>query len=70
VDTSAISGFVKGAFFGPQAAAVGGVVDITKSRSGSSVNPAGLVKAVQSGYTNGRYVAPFITGRSDLVERR
>lgn len=46
-----VTGVVQGAFFGSQAAAAGGVVDITKSR----VNTDPLTK-----YQDARYSAPFV----------
>jgi hypothetical protein len=67
-DATAISGFVKGAFFGPQAAAVAGVVDITKSRAQPQMNPMRLTPAVNiGGYTNARFVSPFIAVRPELI---
>jgi hypothetical protein len=42
-----VKGAVTGAFFGPSAAAAGGVADITKSRTDGT-------------YTNGRFVSPFL----------
>lgn len=61
-----VTGSVQGAFFGPNAAAAGGVVDITKTVQPSLQQPAGVVATPQAvpvnanqGYT-GRYVAPFI----------
>lgn len=42
-----VTGAVTGAFFGPKAAAAGGVADITKTRTDGS-------------YTNGRFVSPFL----------
>jgi hypothetical protein len=71
-DTTAISGVVKGAFYGPNAAAVGGVADITKTRPVVAVPEAsaGAVRAVSEastpGYGTGRYVAPFIAVRPEL----
>lgn len=47
-----VRGSVRGSFFGPSAAAVGGVADITKS------NPNGSYES--SGYTNARYVDVFV----------
>ncbi len=43
-----VKGAVTGAFFGPTAAAAGGVADITKTRTDGA-------------YTNGRFVSPFLT---------
>jgi hypothetical protein len=43
-----VTGAVTGAFFGPKAAAAGGVADIAKSRTDGT-------------YTNSRFVSPFLT---------
>ncbi|HIV72135.1 MAG TPA: hypothetical protein H9903_14470 [Candidatus Aquabacterium excrementipullorum] len=70
-----VSGYVQGAFFGANAAAAGGVVDITKTRpatqqeqpvSAGRANPQGVVQPGQ-GYTNGRYVAPFLAVRNAVA---
>lgn len=52
-----VTGVVKGAFFGSQAAAAGGVVDITKSR----VNTDPLPK-----YENARFSAPFVVTKDGI----
>lgn len=56
-----VSGIVRGAFFGPNAAAVGGVVDITKTNPGKSVQS--ILGGTSTGYTNGRYIEPFLAIR-------
>jgi C-lobe and N-lobe beta barrels of Tf-binding protein B len=53
-DGNITAGAVSGGFFGPGAAAAGGVIDVTKTRTDGT-------------YTNGRFVMPFLTQRSDLV---
>lgn len=60
-DASSISGVASGAFFGPQAAAMGGVVDVTKTLRISSPE--------EIPYTNGRYVAPFVAVKQDNTPR-
>lgn len=60
-----VTGFVQGAFFGPNAAAAGGVVDITKTMQPSpQQQPTAVQVNPGQGYT-GRYVAPFIATRSN-----
>lgn len=60
-----VTGFVQGAFFGPNAAAAGGVVDITKTMQPSpQQQPAAVQVSPGQGYT-GRYVAPFIATRNN-----
>lgn len=63
-----VSGSVRGAFFGPNAAAVGGVADITKTNPGVAVMSA--TGGSGSGYTNGRYISPFLAIDSKLIEKR
>ena len=64
-----VTGSVQGAFFGPNAAAAGGVVDITKTVQPAVQQPSVLAtpQAVpvnaNQGYT-GRYVAPFIATKN------
>ncbi len=53
-----VSGSVRGAFFGPNAAAVGGVTDITKTNPSAKVTTN--VESPSVGYTNGRYITPFL----------
>lgn len=62
-----VSGSVRGAFFGPNAAAVGGVADITKTNPHAAVMTNQESKSV--GYSNGRYVAPFLAINSKLTEK-
>lgn len=71
-----VTGSVQGAFFGPNAAAAGGVVDITKTVQPSLQQTAGAVATPQAvpvnanqGYT-GRYVAPFIVTRGGNDRRQ
>lgn len=72
-----VTGTVQGAFFGPAAAAAGGVVDITKTVLPSLQQPAGVGNATpqtvsvnpSQGYT-GRYVAPFIVTRGGNDRRQ
>ena len=52
-----VTGVVKGAFFGSQAAAAGGVVDITKSRVNTDPLPT---------YENARYSAPFVVTKDGV----
>jgi C-lobe and N-lobe beta barrels of Tf-binding protein B len=52
-DGNITAGAVSGGFFGPGAAAAGGVIDVTKTRTDGT-------------YTNGRFVMPFLTQRTDL----
>lgn len=52
-DGTITAGAVSGGFFGPGAAAAGGVIDVTKTRTDGT-------------YTNGRFVMPFLTQRTDL----
>jgi hypothetical protein len=49
-----VTGQVVGGFFGPSAAAAGGVVNINKTRTG------------EAPYTSGQLVMPFLTQRTDL----
>ncbi|MBI5926828.1 MAG: hypothetical protein HY836_14655 [Aquabacterium sp.] len=77
---ASVSGYVRGAFFGPQAAAIGGVVDITKTMPAAAVQmPAAAAPqqarvasmvAEPSGYTNARYVAPFVAVNDKLLSSR
>lgn len=62
-----VSGSVRGAFFGPNAAAVGGVADITKTNPGAKVMTNVESKSV--GYANGRYITPFLAVNSKLSEK-
>jgi len=62
-----VSGSVRGAFFGPNAAAVGGVADITKTNPGVAVPAAS--GSTSGGYTNGRYIAPFLAIDSKLLRK-
>lgn len=76
-----VSGFVRGAFFGPQAAAAAGVVDITKTNPGVAVQPDRVLSApsavgvavpqaqVPSGYTNARHVDTFIAVTRTIKEQ-
>jgi hypothetical protein len=48
---------VQGAFFGPSAAAAGGVVNITKTSNSGA-------------YTNATHVTPFLTIRDDLLNKK
>jgi len=69
-----VSGYVKGAFFGPMAAAIGGVADITKTRTAVPANveaPALQAASVQTTtpvYTNASYVAPFVAVKDTLLK--
>ena len=58
-----VSGQVNAAFYGAQAAAIGGVADITKTMPASSMpvnlQPASVGAPQSSGYTNARYVGTF-----------
>lgn len=67
-----VSGYVQGAFYGPNAAAAGGVVDITKTKPAVvNTNPEQSQPAsVNSGYTNGRFVSPFLAVRTELLKNR
>lgn len=59
-----VTGSVQGAFFGRNAAAAGGVVDITKTMQPSpQQQPAAVQVNPGQGYT-GRYVAPFIATKN------
>lgn len=62
-----VSGSVRGAFFGPNAAAVGGVTDITKTNPGAKVMTS--VESKPVGYANGRYITPFLAVNSKLSEK-
>lgn len=71
-----VSGFVQGAFFGPQAAAVGGVVDITKSNPRTDVINPSTPAAVSApkvyepvGYTAGKHVSTFLAIDSKLTDK-
>jgi C-lobe and N-lobe beta barrels of Tf-binding protein B len=92
-DATAISGSVVGSFFGSNAAAVGGVADITKSKAAvqavmeptsvvmtsspvAVVAPAVSVEVAQPvvsisspGYTNARFVSPFLAVRGKPYSR-
>lgn len=70
-----VTGSVQGAFFGPNASAAGGVVDITKTVQAAQQQPAQAGRATAAaivspgqGYT-GRYVAPFIVTRGGSDRR-
>jgi len=65
-DAASISGSVRGAFFGTNAAAVGGVVDITKTRVAPAAPTATMLiegPKTLSSYS-GRYVAPFAASKT------
>jgi len=51
-----VAGTVSGGFFGPSAAAAGGVIDVNKSRTDGT-------------YTNGKFVMPFLTRKFDNSEK-
>ncbi len=53
-----VSGAVSGGFFGPGAAAAGGIIDINKTRT-----------SADAPYTSGRFVMPFLTRRVDNSEK-
>ncbi len=71
---ASVSGFVRGAFFGPQAAAAAGVVDITKTNPNAMVQadralaqPAAIAPRVVvegGGYSNARHTDTFLTTRT------
>lgn len=64
-----VTGFVRGAFFGPQAAAAAGVMDIIKSNPNPA--PVNTISAsvVVEGYANARQVSTFVTTRVDQSEK-
>lgn len=71
-DATSISGYVQGVAYGPGVSAIGGVIDVTKTvapvqnvRTPGNAQPAALVNG--AGYTNGRFVSPFLAVRSDKV---
>ena len=73
---ASVTGSVQGAFFGPNAAAAGGVVDITKTVQAAQQQPAQAGRATAAaivnpsqGYT-GRYVAPFIVTKGGNDRRQ
>lgn len=80
---ASVSGYVRGAFFGPQAAAIGGVVDITKTKTmpaeavqtpaaaaPQQARVAPMVSTERPGYTNAKYVAPFVAVNDKLLSSR
>jgi hypothetical protein len=81
-DAVSISGKVTGAFFGPNAAAAGGVADITKTKAATTAPVPTITMPVMSqpmvvaipvnttpGYTNARFVSPFLTIQQNLIKR-
>jgi hypothetical protein len=83
-DATSISGKVTGAFFGTNAAAAGGVADITKTVAAvvPAVVPVNQEVAqtlmvvmptpqiTKPGYTNARFVSPFLTVQENLIRSR
>lgn len=71
---ASVTGSVRGAFFGPQAAAAAGVVDITKTNPTSLAQPALVMMptptvSANPGYTEARHVSTFLTTRVNNSER-
>lgn len=60
----AVSGMVKGSFFGSQAAALGGVVDITKTKIAPPVDVRAVSIQQPNTYTDARYVDLFLTTKN------
>ncbi|MCW8890087.1 MAG: hypothetical protein OQL20_05445, partial [Sedimenticola sp.] len=73
-DSTNISGSMNGTFFGSNAAGVGGLIDITKSGTGSRNDNIRLLKEdvrieQSSGYTNARYVDTFQGVKVDTLPK-
>lgn len=69
-DAASISGQVRGVAYGPNAAAIGGVIDITKTVAAPMQQPS-AVRQVQEGratYTDGRFTTPFLAVRDTLIK--
>ncbi|MDO9236782.1 MAG: hypothetical protein Q7U28_12235 [Aquabacterium sp.] len=65
-----VSGQVNAAFYGMQAAAIGGVADITKTMPASpNLQPASVGSPQSPGYTNARYVETFTAVKVVDVKR-
>lgn len=74
---ASVSGFVQGAFFGPKAAAVGGVAEIIKTNPGATTTgPSAAAASVAPregrpvGYTAGKHVSTFLAVDTKLLNDR